>query len=362
MAATAGAHQTYLQRLQAEPKNQVDYRPGETFLLHVFWEAPSAAAAHELLAALRSCANATHRDTPCTTTYCFRIGSIDSDVCSPVPRTAGDHLVLREVAKKLQRGMPVGAVKADMARRRLDHSLLDLSPTAALPEAQQQQPVLLEFTEVYLDERAFMQHSVSRDFLAAYGKVMDPSLQYRQPVTIRLGTPPAAVAEKILEPMLHEVVVPLAPGCVVWRPVAASAHSPSFANASPQPPPSSLPATGQPALLIALDISAAAFPGVPAQISDRCVTCVTFAHPLRPASLRLLCVLPDPTTHMSAVFKAIAALAPERGEVYSTASESEMSSLKTALAAAGLERIAVNAGESSGYVLHSRAAELKPTA
>ncbi len=39
-------------------------------MLHVFWEAPSAAAATELLEGLRKCARATHWDTPCTLTMC----------------------------------------------------------------------------------------------------------------------------------------------------------------------------------------------------------------------------------------------------------------------------------------------------
>ena len=50
--------------LIAEPKNKVDHAAGQAIVLHVFWEAPSAAAATELLEGLRKCARATHWDTP----------------------------------------------------------------------------------------------------------------------------------------------------------------------------------------------------------------------------------------------------------------------------------------------------------
>jgi len=35
----------------------------------VFWEAPSLVAATKLLGGLQQCVTATHRDTPCVTTY-----------------------------------------------------------------------------------------------------------------------------------------------------------------------------------------------------------------------------------------------------------------------------------------------------
>jgi hypothetical protein len=91
------------------------FTQGEAFLLHVFWEAPSMAAAQKLLhEGLKKCAQATHRDTPCVTSYFFRISSNDVDL----------------------------------------HS-----------EGLKQQSVRVEFTEVYLDERAFWGHACSSDFL-----------------------------------------------------------------------------------------------------------------------------------------------------------------------------------------------------
>ncbi len=45
-------------------KGNLLYKMGESFMLHVFWEAPSLKAANELLAGLQQCATATDRDTP----------------------------------------------------------------------------------------------------------------------------------------------------------------------------------------------------------------------------------------------------------------------------------------------------------
>lgn len=53
---------TSLQRLINEPKGKTEYKSGEAFLLHVFWEAPSDKAANSLLDALSQCA-AARKDT-----------------------------------------------------------------------------------------------------------------------------------------------------------------------------------------------------------------------------------------------------------------------------------------------------------
>jgi hypothetical protein len=160
-----------MQRLLDAPKGHLDYSPGEAFMLHVFWEAPSAAAAHQLLTALQACARATHRDTPCTPLYFFRVSRTNSDLCTPAPRTIAEHPQLRAALKKVQAGIPLPAVRADLTRRGLDPKLLELDPEAPLPAELCAQPTAVEFTEIYLDERAFMMHAGSKDYLEAYGQV-----------------------------------------------------------------------------------------------------------------------------------------------------------------------------------------------
>ena len=84
----------------------------------------------------------------------------------------------KDLLKKLQVGVPRQAVLADLARRNIDSNLIDLEPGAALPENLQQRPVLVECTELYLDERAFNEHAGSRDYLAAYADAMSPAQIY----------------------------------------------------------------------------------------------------------------------------------------------------------------------------------------
>ena len=78
-------------------KGSTTYAPNQSFLLHVIWQAPSAAAAQELLSGLSTCAAATHRDTPCVPTYFFRVAPSYHDVCSPAPLLLKDHPHITQV-------------------------------------------------------------------------------------------------------------------------------------------------------------------------------------------------------------------------------------------------------------------------
>ena len=77
---------TSLQRLINEPKGKTQYKQGELFLLHVFWECPNLENAKKLLQGLQECAIATQRDTPCVPTYFFRISKMDADVYGDAPK------------------------------------------------------------------------------------------------------------------------------------------------------------------------------------------------------------------------------------------------------------------------------------
>ncbi|CAM6089738.1 unnamed protein product [Calypogeia fissa] len=331
---------TALERLINEPKGKIDYAPGEAFLLQVFWEAPNMSAARQLLDGLKQCAHATHRDTPCVPSYFFRISNNDADLCGPPPKTVSEYPQLRAAIKKLKVGIPRPAVVADLIRCGLDPDLLDLDMDAELPPSlRDQQPVALEFTELYLDERAFMEHAGSRDYLDGYGVVMRPAVQNRPPYTIRLGTPPASIAEKILEPILKEVVVPLAEGCMVWKRPSKS---------------------GEGALMLSVDFdtrNGCCEAALPTALFDYCTMCVTFAHPRRDYTTRLLCVLPSLPPH--GVLSSLAVLHPVRGEAYVTSGdETTAKVVRDALTGSGLGVVTVNARECVGYVLHERAAEL----
>lgn len=333
---------TALQRLLEEPKGKVTYAPDEAFMLCVFWEAPSLSAAHELLAALKLCATATQRDTPCVPTYCFRISNNNIDLFGSGPKTVADHPQLRDAKKKLDVGIPRAAVTADMVRRSLDPKLIDLNLSDALPIGLQERPVIVECFELYLDERAFNEHAGSKDYLAAYGAVMKPGLQNRQ-CTVRLGTPTSNLVEKILEPMLKEVVAPVPSACTIWRRPVASDHTAAILS-----------------LDVAVDLAAqdaveAVAAKIPAGLRDRCTTCVAFLHPLRLKTVRILCILSS--LPEQSVFRDFAALRPLRGEVY--CEEAVREAVRVTLEEAGLGLVSsLNAADFVGYLIHERAPDL----
>ncbi|KAM0713713.1 hypothetical protein Q7P37_010675 [Cladosporium fusiforme] len=263
-----------LQQLLDEPKGKTKYKTGQAFMLHVFWETPSLEAAQKLLSALKSCAVATHRDTPCVPSYYFRMSSIEADTVSRRPLTAGEHPKLAKAHQKLQVGVPRAAVVADLVRRDIDTALLDLKPTDALSAHAQLSPVMVECTEVYLDERAFFEHAGSRDYLQAYGEVMAPGL-HNKATTVRLGTPTAYIVDKILSPMLKEIAEPLAENCAVWKPVATEGLQTSV-------------------LILSINVVGKAnevASKMPQRLIQLSTSFVAFSHPLRAGRTRIMCVL-----------------------------------------------------------------------
>ncbi|RHY23041.1 hypothetical protein DYB36_010811 [Aphanomyces astaci] len=206
---------TSLKALLETPKGHLDHYPDEAFLLHVFWEAPCRAAAETLLSGLRGCSVATRRDTPCVPTYFFRITK--SNPLSPSAATVGAYPPLHDALKKLQVGIPKPVVRADLTRRGMNPDWVDLNLSDPLPLELRTEPFVVEFTEIYLDERSFMLHCGSKDYLDAYGIVTKPGLSLRPPVTTRIGSPSSSIVEKILEPILHERVVAVGSN-VVWQP------------------------------------------------------------------------------------------------------------------------------------------------
>lgn len=365
-----------LKSLLATPKGNLEYCAGDNFLLHVFWEAPNISAARELLAALQECGTATHRDTPCVPTYFFRISNMDLEVSSPAPRLVSDLPQVSAAKKKLRMGVPLAVVSQELSKRGINPRLLDLELTDELPPEMQQQPVAVEFTEVYLDEQAFMEHAGSKDYLAGYGKVMNPALFFKIPQTVRLGTPPAGIVEKILEPILKEIVCPAVDGAVVWkRPTAplnaasgtdsadsASGADSSDGDCSAGAPP--LPPSGwTDAVFLSLDFDTAdrdpstVVSSLPESILTTCTTCVSFPHLLRENTTRVMVVLPS--WPELTLLQAMASLGIARGEIFvSKDARDRIGELRDRLLLAELTTVSVGDTESSGFILHALAANV----
>ena len=326
-----------LQRLLNEPKGKTEYHPNQAFLLHVFWEAPSAAAADTVLAALQRCASATHRDTPCVPTYLFRRTSLDADLLPEAPKSINQHPQLLDAIRKIKVGVPRPAVEADLRRRGIDPKLVDEVGMTALPEAMKVRPVMMEFTELYLDERSFYEHAGSRDYLEAYGEVLAPGLMNKQ-VTIRMGTPTAEITDKILAPMLKEKVEPIPTGGVLWRQPTTSTSS---------------------GILLALSVTGSADEisrKIPKRLRDHASTCLAFSHPLAEDRARVLCFLPSfPDSEV--LRELVHSLSIRDLEVQCEAAQRD--EVVTILERAGLGGLAVVDTRASGYAIHEKAGEVK---
>ncbi|RYH28498.1 hypothetical protein EON65_11950 [archaeon] len=343
-----------LKGLMAAPKGYIEYVNGYSFLLHVSWEAPSLAAANELLAGLQQCASATHRDTPCVSTYFFRISSNDTELCEESILVC-EHPQINAAKKKLQHGVSPLALHAELIKRGIDIALLEADPNSKLPLNQQLHPVAVEFTEVYLDDRAFFEHSGSRDFLDGYAVVMNPAMHNKIPQTVRLGTPSDNVIEKILEPILHESLFPLLDDCIIWRSPTLYMEKPAGKACS---------------AFLSLDFAVSdertideVVSALPLQLREHSTTCVAFPHPLRANTVRVMCVLAlVPST---ATLTDLAGLHPLRGEIHiherpnneiqgaAVVGEEEVREVLTQLGLSAV--ILVNVSSSSGYILHDKA-------
>jgi len=352
-ATGTGSSFRSLKEARAATKGELGYEGGEAFLLHVFWQAPSVKAAHDLLAGLRQCASATSRDTPCVPTYFFRISSMGDGLFPGTPRTVGEHPHLRDARKKRAMGVPLPAVQAHLARLGVDVALLDADESAELPASMRAESVVLEFTEVYLDARSFMLHAVSPDYLEGYAAVMNPANFANPPKTVRAGTPPAHIIDKILEPMLREQVVPLAGGCSLWRTPGAAVSGAAVFLSLDVPAPA-----GDGAATAGDGAAAAVAAAIPDSVKACASTLLAFAHPLQEHTVRVMCVLP--ALPPPAGLAGLAALRPLRGAAHMPGADgAQLDAARTELAEAGLGLLAVNATDSAGYVLHPRAAELE---
>lgn len=321
-----------MQRLIDEPKGKKSYTANQPVLLQVFWECPSLAAANRLLDALSQCAKATQRDTPCVPTYFFRISHNDKDLYGATPKLVKEHKQLMSLIKKLDVGISKNAVHAETKRNELDVAYLDLDPSSELPSSLQEKPVAVECTELYLDERAFMEHVGSRDYLKAYGLVMSPALMSAPATTLRFGTPCESLIEKILDPVLKAQDLSVPTGFSVWN----------------------KPATSNAGVLVSMDVGVTVAPTLSLQ---SCAWSLFFQHPRRQDVSRVMVLfagIPD-----LASIQQLASLKPVRGEAHVKGDEASISQVTNILKEGGLEHVSVNVTRGVGYILHDLASELQ---
>ncbi|KAI8914764.1 hypothetical protein DFJ77DRAFT_32718 [Powellomyces hirtus] len=169
-------------------------------------------------------------------------------------------------------------------------------------------------------------------------KRMVPGMANGAPTTIRMGTPPESMVDRILEPMLRAIPATSKSGETALK-------RPSVATST--------------ACMISLDLDAVSSTAAFVELCGA-TTFVFFPHPVRATGMtRLMVIVPElPSADILAPI--LGGLRILRGEVFMPqGSAADLDTVKTTLARADLgELVVVNIGDSVGYVLHDRAVEL----
>jgi hypothetical protein len=201
---------TTMQKLMEAPKGGLEYNPTQSFALHVYWVVRSPTAASEMIkSGFKSIAKATMRDTPTTLAYVFRI-SRDQRLATKLKdevKTIGQHPHYRPAFKSIQMGIPQPVVEMKLKHGGIDTTPLSWGSDEPITGHETEldfDPVVLECTEVYLDNKGFYEHGASYDWMNAYPEIMKASRSLK-PVTYCLGTPSDEVWERTLESFLQAI-------------------------------------------------------------------------------------------------------------------------------------------------------------
>lgn len=189
-------------------KGYVSFHPEERFLIHVQWIVSNMQVAHEMMEGLRTCAKATHRDTPPVICYFFRI-SHDQTLAQELKKnvkTVSQHPHYAKAYKMMDMNMTREFVISKCQREGISPVPFEENwprnePMDAHAAELQFDPVVIDLTELYLDSRSFVDHACSRDYMEGYSILMAPHRSL-QPYTSVLGTPTDAVWNSVLEPIL----------------------------------------------------------------------------------------------------------------------------------------------------------------
>lgn len=201
---------TKWQQMLDATKGGLEYNPTQSFALQVYWVVRSPTAAKEMIErGFVPCGKATMRDTPTTLVYLFRI-SRDQTLAAKLKsevKTIGQHPHYQPALKSLEMNIPKAAVEMKLRQGGIDVSPLSWGPEEPILGHEIDldfDPVVLECTEVYLDNRSFYQHSASRDWMKEYPEIIKPSRSLK-PTTYCLGHPTGEIWSNILEPTLKAI-------------------------------------------------------------------------------------------------------------------------------------------------------------
>eukprot|EP00049_Salpingoeca_infusionum_P019589 m.362562 g.362562 ORF g.362562 m.362562 type:complete len:379 (-) comp20630_c0_seq1:172-1308(-) len=199
---------TSMQKAMAAPKGHLEFEADSAFALHVRWIVRSPqAAADMLMKGFAPCGAATLRDTPATATYFFRV-SRDQRLAESMKRnvtTIGQHPHYKPAFKQLAMHLPRAAVEHKLRLGEILTDPLDWGcnePIAPHASELDFDPIVLEATEVYLDDRAFKEHALSTDWMKHHPEIVKPCRSLK-PTTYCLGNVSDETWEQVIDPFLQ---------------------------------------------------------------------------------------------------------------------------------------------------------------
>ncbi|KAL9651550.1 hypothetical protein ABK040_001496 [Willaertia magna] len=203
---------TKWQQLLESPKGSLEFNPNQSFALQVYWVVRSPTAAKEMIEkGFQPCSKATFRDTPTTLAYIFRI-SQDQRLAKKLKsevKTIGQHPHYQPSFKSIKMGIPQLSVETKLKYGGIDTTPLSWGSEEPINGHELEldfDPVVLECTEIYLDNQSFYQHAASQDWMKSYSEIMKASRSLK-PKTYCIGNPTDDVWEKALESSLKAIRV-----------------------------------------------------------------------------------------------------------------------------------------------------------
>ena len=203
-------NKTKWQQLMESPKGCLEFNPHQSFVLHVFWVVRSPAAAKEMITkGFTPCGKATLRDTPTTICYFFRIAK-DQSLALKLKeeiKTISQHPHYQNAFKSIKFGIPRAAVESKLKFGEINVVPLSWQPDEPISEHEKEldyDPIVLETTEVYLDNRSFYEHSASHDWMKYSAEILKANRSLK-PKTYCIGNPDKNIWDKVIEPTLKAI-------------------------------------------------------------------------------------------------------------------------------------------------------------
>lgn len=201
---------TKWQLLVESEKGHKEYNPYQSFSLNVKWIVRSKKAAQEMIEkGFEPCSKCTQKDTPTTITYIFRISqnqSLATKFKNEI-KTIRQHPHYFSAFKSIDMGIPKPAIEHKLMQGGINLAPLSWDPETLIEEHKEEldfDPVVLECTEIYLDNRSFYEHIASNEWMKASAEINKPSRSLK-PITYCIGSPSDNIWQKAIEPSLKAI-------------------------------------------------------------------------------------------------------------------------------------------------------------